>query len=1006
MKTKLHYVFSLTMLLLCFSGFSQKNDWKKSNSTDGTSKFHLNNDSVHSFELNSLSFKQSLSAAPLRGKNETSQVSIIVPAHDGNFESFTIYEAPVFSPTLSARYPDIKSYVGFSNDNTGAQLRMSVSPQGVQTMITYIDKEAVFMMPVSHESNRYLLYNKSSRGNYVDEFQCFTEDEFHENLERNTTVSRDADDQTLRTYRLAVSVNGEYTQYHGGTVNGALAGINATLTRVNAVFETDMAISFELVDANQLIFTNAATDPYSTLGNWNVELQNTLTNTIGNAAYDIGHMFGASGGGGNAGCIGCVCEDDTASTTDENKGAGITSPADGIPEGDNFDIDYVAHEIGHQMGANHTFSHNTEGTGVNAEPGSGTTIMGYAGITGANNVEQHSDPYFHYHSINQILNNVDTAPNNCAATTAIGNNPPVADAGPASYNIPPGTAYVLRGSATDADGGDSLTYCWEQTDSGQVTNTSFGPTLTSGSMNRSLPPSTSPDRYIPRISRVVANELTETGPTLGSPWETVSTVARTMNWALTVRDREPSATGLNGQSSFDLIQINVTNDDPFTVASPNGSEVWTVGATQTVTWNVGQTSQSGAGNIDCQNVNIKLSVDGGFTYPYTLISNTPNDGTEDITVPAGSLSTMARVMVEAADNIFFDISNQDFNINTNDPDFYFVNNSGDLGTCGATSVTYNFDHFAINGFTETTNYTATGNPAGSTVTITPNSLSADGQFTVEIGNLGGIAEGDYTITVTGTATTSKNVDILLTVINGLCASVANTTYETSTTLVQFGDIDNASGKPSGYSDYTAAPTATQTTDVNRESDYDLTVNQNTDGNYTCVTTVWIDWNQNCIFDANESYDLGSATNTPDGPAGNSPLTVTIPADAALGSTTMRVTTKYNSGASACENGHDAEVEDYTINVLTSLSVDEFSEGSISVYPNPNNGEFNVKLNSTSNNAIGITVYDMRGRKVYNNMFQNVSNFNKTINLGNIQSGMYLMYITDGEKAETKKIIVR
>ena len=172
---------------------------------------------------------------------------------------------------------------------------------------------------------------------------------------------------------------------------------------------------------------------------------------------------------------------------------------------DFFDIDYVPHEIGHQMGANHTFAFNTEGTGVNSEPGSGTTIMGYAGITGANDVQDHSDAYFHYHSINQILTNVASAPNNCATTTVITNNPPVANAG-LDYTIPNGTAFVLKGAATDADSGDVLTYTWEQIDSGSTTSTSFGPAHT-GPVWRSRPPSTNPDRYMPIIERVIAGEL-------------------------------------------------------------------------------------------------------------------------------------------------------------------------------------------------------------------------------------------------------------------------------------------------------------------------------------------------------------------------------------------------------------------------------------------------------------------------------------------------------------------
>ena len=189
----------------------------------------------------------------------------------------------------------------------------------------------------------------------------------------------------VKTMRLAQSCNGEYSNFFGATssaqVSLVLAAFNATLTRSNGVYEKDLALHLNLIaNTTSVIYYNPATDPYTTLSSWNQQLQTTLTNVIGNANYDIGHMFGASGGGGNAGCIGCVCVAPTG-TVPLGKGSGITSPADGIPQGDNFDIDYVVHEVGHQLGANHTFSFSIEGTGVNKEVGSGITIMGYAGIT-------------------------------------------------------------------------------------------------------------------------------------------------------------------------------------------------------------------------------------------------------------------------------------------------------------------------------------------------------------------------------------------------------------------------------------------------------------------------------------------------------------------------------------------------------------------------------------------------------------------------------------------------
>ena len=167
------------------------------------------------------------------------------------------------------------------------------------------------------------------------------------------------------------------------------------------------------------------------------------------------------------------------------------------------------------------------------------------------------------------------------------------------------------------------------------------------------------------------------------------------------------------------------------------------------------------------------------------------------------------------------------------------------------------------------------------------------------------------------ATTATSVPFSFTTdVCTVCTSVANTDYATSTTRVVFNTIDNASGKPSGYSDYTAI-----STDVNINSSYDLTVNANTDGAYTTKTIVWIDWNQNCVFDVpSEEYDLGDAFDTADGATDLSVLSITVPAGAVLGSTIMRVTTKFKADGlqTSCENGADAEVEDYTINVLVSV----------------------------------------------------------------------------------------
>lgn len=909
MKHALYFKFTLFMTLVFGLSFSQDNIWTKTSiklDSETLSRYHLESSKVKTFSFNSNLLTQRIQAAPLRGASNSISTTIIeVPTFDGQFEQFRIYESQILAPSMAAQFPDIKSYVGYGIKDPKTRLSMSVSPMGVQTMISYIGKETVFMQPITHSSSDYIVYRKSSRGYYEDQFVCSTIDEVASDSKHRlvTDNQRDADDQTLRSYRLAVSVNGEYTAYHGGTVGGALAAINATLTRVNAVFETDMAITFTLVDAPELIFTNANTDPYSNnLGAWNVELQNTLTNTIGNAAYDIGHMFGASGGGGNAGCIGCVCEDDSANPNDENKGAGITSPADGIPETDTFDIDYVAHEIGHQMGANHTFSMNTEGTGVNVEPGSGTTIMGYAGITGPNDVQTNSDAYFHYASINQILNNVATAPNNCAMTTAISNNPPIADAGQ-DYVIPNGTAYVLRGSATDADAGDLLTYCWEQNNSAQVTSASFGPTAGVGAVARSLPPSESPDRYIPNFQRVLNGQLTETNPSVNSDWETVSTIGRSMQWALTVRDSDASATGLNGQSSFDLMNITVSGSaGPFTVTSQNDGAIWLSGNSEMITWDVAGTT---ANAINTSNVNILLSTDGGQNFDTVLAANTANDGSEMVAVPS-VVAPYCRIKIEPVDNIYYAVNSAVFPINAEVETTCTQYASGDVSLAIPDGPGGN------------------GNPGPSVESMIniPDSENID--FIKVYSNVSHTYINDLIIEVIHPGGTSMNV------YNRDCGSEDNL------------DVIFSDGAPG------------------------ITCANPTSGEYSP----------------------------------SEPLAVFSGLDSS-GDWTMSITDNWDAITGTF---NDWYIEVCTTTV-TPLSVNEFAVGEFVVFPNPNNGEFTIKLDSRSNQDITVDVVDVRGRRIFSDVYTNNSEFSEVITLNQAQTGLYLVTVSDGDKTTTRKIVI-
>ncbi len=618
------------------------------------------------FSVNIEPLRQQLMS--VTGERPASRSTVItLPAADGRIEQFEVYEASNFEPALQARFPEIRAFSGRGLSDRYSTLKLSLSPQGIQTMVFRTDRENEFIEPYSKDHSVYAVF-KSQRQPGQLPWSCSTADrriadEINQQVMEAGFTGRSGGD--LKTMRLAQSCNAEYSNYFGATssaqVSLVLAAFNNTLTRCNGVYEKDLALHLNLINnTTSVIYYNPSTDPYSTnLSSWNNSLQSTLTSVIGEANYDIGHMFGSTGGGGNAGCIGCVC-------VDGQKGSGITSPADGIPQGDNFDIDYVVHEVGHQLGANHTFSMSNEGTGVNKEVGSGITIMGYAGIT-SQDVANHSIDIYHQASIAQIQSNLATK--TCPVTTSLaGSNSTPVVAAVSNFTIPISTPFALTGSATDADG-DPLTYCWEQNDNASSSQTGASSvasaTKATGPNWITFPASSSPTRTFPRLSTILAGaNITGplTGGDAGANCEALSSVARTLNFRLTVRDNAPyvsTAPVKVAQTQFtDMVVTVSATSGPFNVTAPNTAVSYPGNSTQTITWNVANTT---ATPVSCANVRILLSTDGGNTFPTVLAANTPNDGTEAVVIP-NIPTTTARVRVEAVGNIFFDISNANFTI--------------------------------------------------------------------------------------------------------------------------------------------------------------------------------------------------------------------------------------------------------------------------------------------------------------------------------------------------------
>jgi len=590
-----------------------------------------------------------LGGAPLEGTPPAASaaVQLELPWPDGATRRFGIYESPMMEPALAAQFPELKTYGGYGLDDPTASLRFDWTPSGFHAMVLSADGTVYIDPYAPGDVQHYIAYfRRDYQRAGGNTFTCgVTASPAGDRRDVDVFGPTQAPHGTqLRTYRLAMAATGEYTTFHGGTVQLALAGIVTTMNRVNGLYERDVAVRMVLVANNNLIvYTNGATDPYTNNNGLTMlgQNQSNLDAVIGSANYDIGHVF-STGGGGIAN-LGAVCNAFL-------KARGVTGS--GSPIGDAFDVDYVAHEIGHQFNATHTFNGTTSSCGggnrtasTAYEPGSGSTIMAYAGICGAENLQLHSDAVFHAASQTQMIAFVTNGSSggSCPVLTATGNTVPAVNAG-ADVWIPQSTPFTLTASASDADG-DALTYLWEEFDLG----TQAPPNTDDGSrpIFRSFPPSASPSRTFPKLSDVISNVTT-----FG---ESLPTTMRNMTFRVTVRDNRASG---GGTVSDDAIVGVSSGAGPFLVTQPNTAVSWPAGTLQPVTWDVANTHLP---PINTANVSILLSVDGGVTYPIVLAASTPNDGGEFVAVPNVS-TALARVRVQAVGSVYFDISNADFSI--------------------------------------------------------------------------------------------------------------------------------------------------------------------------------------------------------------------------------------------------------------------------------------------------------------------------------------------------------
>lgn len=828
-------------------------------------------------DLKNLENQLSSSATAL---NKSSKLEVTIPNNKGKNERFILVERDLLNDKMKEQFPTIKSYYGYSTSDSSKKISLGYSAdQGINAIVYSASDKFI----IEKTDNKYELIDSENLPS-LKNFSCGSVES--DNSATNIASKAINNPKTYRKYKLAIATDYQYNKHFTGnqepTLETSVAAVAKSLTYILPIYENDLAISFQLADnLDKVTYLTAATSPFKTVG-LNAEIQKQLDANIGSDNYDIGILFTNLVGGGNAGYIGSVCNN-------TKKGSAYIGPVEQGPEGFNFAV-AGAHEMGHQFGANHVHSRN-EGFMANREIGSGVTVMGYPGVTGSHDVQNTFISQFNHYNLEQI--NSYLSKQTCGTVTESTNTPPVANAGN-DYSIPKGTAFHLTGSATDIDN-DKLTYSWEQSDPIMTyTGSNFkSPSSKNkdGANFRVYEHSSNPESFFPPLENVLNSQLYST-------WNTVSDIAKEMNFVLQVRDNKQGG----GQIDSDKMLITVTEDGPFKINNIDLNQSFKSGEKFDLTWDVAGTN---TGTINTQNVKVKLTTDEGKTFT-TLVESTPNNGQVSLTLPNGITAEKANIIIEAIDNIYY----------------------------AASPI------FAI----------------GYEVTLSCNQYLATTPITVKDAAGSSYGQTDVPLTVSGE---TKNIEDI--------SLITDITHAKSKDLVLMFAKQGVD-QMYQYAWYQSCSTPDLSYKFNRfgGSSFDNC------GIKDAVISGTLDLKRYEGKSANGNY-LFRVIDLVPGNAG----------------------TINKIGVELCHR----ETSKLAVSDVTKQS-------ELSVYPNPTNGNFNIRM-TTKTNKVTTEIINLAGQIVSTNTFNVAGNkIDQAINATNLPKGVYIVKINDGDSTQTKKLIIK
>lgn len=681
---------------------------------------------------------------------------IELPHPDGSTHLYNVKLNTTMSDGLQEKFPEIRSYDAYGV-HLPAKAKIDITPSGFHAMIMQPSVNTIFIDPaVKNNTAYYMVYNRNSvTSKQKGDWECLvTPDDTKGTLNATDVLEKNYLTCELRTFRLALAASVEYTDFHGGTVANAIAAQVTTMNRVNGIYERDLGVTLSIVPNNDLLVYEGdpIADPYSNgdafamLG----ENQSNVDAVIGAANYDIGHVFGTNSGG--VAGLGVIC-------INGSKGYGVTGSE--APINDPFNVDYVAHEMGHQFGGNHTQNNNCNRNNATAmEPGSASTILGYAGICNPN-IQGNSDDHFHGISLQEMGARITST--SCAAITPLTNSPPIIEATNGNVHIPASTPFALTAFATDTDG-DVLSYCWEQMDN-EISPQPPKEESLGGPNFRSYSPVNDSTRYFPKLISLVSNNP------FVFRWEVIPTVSRTMNFRVTVRDQPLNVAGC--PDFTDVTVSTVEEAGPFVVLYPSEEGIeWKGFDDEIVTWDVAKTDED---PINCDSVDIFLSINGGASYPILVASGVPNTGSAEIVVP-NFPTNLARIMVMSASGTFFNISDNNFKIIELTDDFVLDVSPAIVNVCTPENAEYTIQIDTLDGFDDPVSLSVSGLPDGAEASFSNTTVAPAGSSILTISNTDEIAPGYYELTIKATSSTgTKTKEVELVIRSGTPATVVQLT---------------------------------------------------------------------------------------------------------------------------------------------------------------------------------------------------------------------------------------